>query len=168
MVVCYSILNSVDTVQTERDVMLVLNALCRVGGCVHVSGRRRKRLAAMTANTKQSNAKQYFEADCLDADGFLALYRGDLEGSASAWTFQKFHSAEEARALVEATIGPVLRFTHTSTSWQTTAIKTIAPPDTEIERALRRKFDLPWPMGQRVGLSEEAVVAWNNSRGRQP
>ena len=40
LVICDSVLNSVDSIQAERDVLLTLNALCRPGGLVLFSGRR--------------------------------------------------------------------------------------------------------------------------------
>ncbi|MBB4287650.1 ParB N-terminal domain-containing protein [Roseospira goensis] len=160
VVVCDSVLNSVDSVAAERDVMVTLNALCRVGGRVHVSGRTRERLHAMERTTKQANPKQYLHAGAVDADGFVALYRGDLEAAPTAWTFQKFHAASEARGLIETFIGPVQRFTRSTTSWQATAVKTVDLDPATVEAALRREFDLPWPDGDRVGLAEAAVRAW--------
>jgi len=164
VVICDSVLNSVDSVTAERDVMITLNALCRPGGRVHISGRPRERLTAIRRNTAQANLKQYYHSGSLDDSGRLALYRGDLDDAPTAWTFQKFHSAAEARCLAETFIGPVQRFTRTSTGWQLTATKTMCLVPDDVQAALRREFNLPWPGGERVGLADEAIQAWTAAK----
>ena len=163
VVVCDSVLNSVDGIQAERDVMTVVNALCRPGGRIHISGRRKERLASLSRGTLQSNTDLRFGMGALDANGMMATYRGDLDASETAWTFQKFHSKAEAVALAEDFIGPVERFTHSSTSWQITARKTLFLPPVGIEAALRREFDLPLPGGKRFGQANAAVMAWQEA-----
>jgi ParB family transcriptional regulator, chromosome partitioning protein len=53
-----------------------------------------------------------------------------------------------------------VKFTHGSTSWQVTATKTVDLDPEIIEAAIQREFNLPWPNGERVGLTEDALRAW--------
>lgn len=163
VVVCDSVLNSVDSKRAEQDVMTVLSAMCRPGGRVHFSGRRKEDLMQTERSTCKRDLKPRIGTCATDKNGIVATYRGDMDGAESAWTFQKFHSADEAKALAESYIGPVERFTHTTTSWQITARKTRIIPDTEIKAALAREFDLPLPDGKRFGYAAEAVAAWQNA-----
>ncbi|MBL6927724.1 MAG: hypothetical protein ISR44_01010 [Rhodospirillales bacterium] len=128
------------------------------GAIVHFSGRRKERLDEIKRHTIQSNAKQYYTDAMLDDDGIMALFHGGV--SEGSWTYQKYHSIEEATALAERFIGPVLAHSHTATAWQITARHTLDHEREKIVAAIQREFDLPWPDGESVGLAREATNAY--------
>jgi ParB family chromosome partitioning protein len=158
VVVCDSVLNSVDSVEAETDVMICLNALARRGATVCISGRRRERIDSLTKQTRQAGKKGHYTAGGLDENGFKGTYRGDIEKG--LWTFQKYHTADQAAELVRRFIGPVVRQTKTSTAWQITARREVELKGSAIEAAIRREFDLAMPDGGRFGMADEAVEAW--------
>lgn len=156
VVLCDSVLNSTDRIEAENDVMTCLNAFCKNGGYVYFSGRRRDFVEGAYRAREQKNFLRRMEF--LDKNGFSAIFR---EG---VWTYQKYHTAEEAQELGARFIGhnPEYTHAHSSTSWQVKCQKTHTLPEGQIISALRREFDLPWPNGKRVGLANQAEEAWKN------
>ncbi len=152
-VVCDSVLNSVDSLQAESDVLDCLIALCRPGGSIFLSGRRMERTEALLNHRlTRSPDKRYVEF--LDDDGFSAIYRRGV------WTFQKFHTFQQAKALAAERLGPIETAAHSSTSWQIVCRAERRIDAAAAEAALRREFDLPWPDGDRLSLANAAVAAW--------
>ena len=91
--------------------------------------------------------------------GFSAIFRRGV------WTYQKFHHEAEAKALAPAFIGPIEKFSNTKSSWQVCARKAVEPSRREVEQALEREFNLPWPGGKTVGMGAKAVEAWRCAAG---
>lgn len=154
-VVCDSVLNSVDSLQAEADVMTVCNALAKPGAHVFLSGRVRSRIEALLRMTSSTGRHRYVEF--MDDDGFTALFRK------GAWFYQKFHSPEQAKSLMEQWIGPVEAYTQTSTSFQMRAHKSVTLAEPLIEAALMREFSMAWPGGKSVGRGAEMVEAFGKS-----
>jgi ParB family chromosome partitioning protein len=161
VVVCDSVLNSVDTVQAEEDVLTCISALCRPGGRVYVSGRSREFEEHMVANTSMVMKKYVTRCYFMDEHGMSGAYRK------GRWFYQKFHTKEQAVALAARFFGGAFTFQrHQSSSWQVSTVKAHELPADAVEASLRREFDLEWPEGRRVGRGDQAVAAWRAARAR--
>ena len=155
VVVCDSVLNSVDRTEAHDDVLRCLSAFCRPGGRVYFSGRLMERVESLARNTLHKGKNRYIEF--LDGQGFTALYR---RGN---WVFQRFHSVREAQRLAQGFFGKLTASSQSRTSWQMAARKTQEIEPEAVEASLRREFDLSWPGGRSMGLGEEAVQAWREA-----
>jgi ParB family chromosome partitioning protein len=156
VVVCDSVVNSVDSVQAGADVLTCVAAMVRPGGRVYLSGRSREGIALSArqrTRVRHNNWKR--EVEFLDADGFSALY------TRGGWTYQRFHTVPQAHAFGPRYFGGApTRFVHRWNIWQAVFTSRAAPPASEVEAALTREFDLPWPGETSVGRAKEAVAAY--------
>jgi ParB family chromosome partitioning protein len=166
IVVCDSVINSVDSLQAEVDVMVCLNAFCKPGGMIFFSGRRTENLDQHMRTTKTSlpNART---VEFLDDNGFSGIY---YEGT---WFYQKFHTEAQATALGRKYLGNGKYIDH-SNSWQFATIKQVVIQDGVTPGAkdgepdvlqgyapsILREFNLPWPDGNSVGKGEVVLEAW--------
>ena len=90
IVVCDSVLNSVDSVDAEKSVMACLNLFAK--NTVFISGRPREQAEKKLDYSTHKNALKN-DVYYLDDNGFTATYR---EGK---WFFQKFHTKEQVERL---------------------------------------------------------------------
>lgn len=154
VVILDAVITSTDTRQAENDVLTCLNAFCKPGSRVYISGRRRESVDQWLRSTKRADkteSKRYIEF--VDKDGWTGLYRF------GAWFFQRFHTQEQAREIALEYFGdesPTLK--QSGGMWQMALIKERAAQNTE--DAIAREFDLPWPSGRRVGRARDAVEAY--------
>jgi ParB family chromosome partitioning protein len=169
MVVCDSVLNSVDTLQAESDVLTCLNALCKSGGMVVFSGRTREKMeyreATHTTNTDAVTRYVNF----FDEHGFSAMYANGV------WRYQKFHTLPEIHQLARSYFGREYRVYTDEGSpaqslvncsgWGVVAIKRRILALESIEGALSREFDLPLPDGQSFGRSADILRSWRKAKG---
>jgi len=169
VVVCDSVLNSVDTVEAEESVMLTLSALCRKGGKVIFSGRSLdSELVRLNHKTCVEKTHTRRQVNFLDGDRISAIY------SRGVWRYQKFHSMEHIRDLTERFIGVRFEVKDAdgltlksgpirTTGWSVIAINERPAPVDQIEKGLRFEFDLPLPGGRRYGRADEIIetsAAW--------
>jgi ParB family chromosome partitioning protein len=160
-VVCDAVLNSVDSVQAERDVLTCLNAFCRKDGRIFMSGRLIDHAERGVRARNSKNPKRR-RVEFLDSNGLTGIYRY------GGWFFQKFHSPHQAKILAAQYFGdeaPIM--TTTSTCWQITARKQYDIPMQDCEAALSREFSLPWPGGRTVGRSKEVIATWRDCKARE-
>lgn len=157
VVVCDAVLNSVDRPEAEHDVLLSLVALCRPGGRIYVSGRRReKELLWQRATIAAEKRSMPSRLKHFDEHGFSAMPR---EG---AWFFQRFHTDGEVRELARLLGGPeaIVR-RHGKSAWQLAAVRQPGGAHPEaLEQALARELSLPWPDGESLGRGDVAVRTW--------
>ena len=166
VVVCDSVLNSVDTEEAEQGVLASLSALCKKGGMVFWSGiptayaRGYERLN--TASRMQ--ARTYF----LDEKNFTANFRnGD-------WFFQHYHDLAGVKRLSAELIGEVqgiwdmgIKLTakkteFNSSSFQTKVLNT-QPASKEVYlKALEFEFSLPLPGGKRWDFAPTILQIMDN------
>ena len=158
VVICDSVINSVDSLQAEADVLACLNAFCKPGGRILFSGRSRASAEVRPRRTQVDMESHRRKIMFLDADGFSALARG------GNWFFQKFHTKDEARALGERYVGKDIKVHADQMSWQIDGRKQIETPEDEARAAIAREFDLEWPEGRRVGRAAQALAAWEKAR----
>lgn len=171
VVVCDSVLNSVDSVQAEESVMLTLSSLCRRGGKVIFSGRSLDSELVRLNNRKcveKTHTRR--QVNFLDGERISAIF------SRGVWRYQKFHAVEHIRELTERYIGRRYEIRDSdgreltkgpiqTTGWSVVAINERPAPEVDIERGLRFEFDLPLPGGKRYGRADEIVRALPWLRG---
>lgn len=148
IVVCDSVLNSVDSKEAEESVMACLNLFCRSklfisGRTARSTNRRNLRKATDTQNYI------YFTDD----DGLSGTYR---EGQ---WYFQKFHSEEQAHALANRYGFVVEKYTENSTSFQMECRKVRELPREQYIKGICFEFNLPLPNGKRYNRHKEMLQA---------
>lgn len=173
VVVCDSVINSVDSVEAEEAVMFTLSALCRKGGRVIFSGRSLDselvRLNNRACVEKNHTRRQ---VNFLDGDRISAIY------SRGVWRYQKFHAMEHVRELAERFIGSRYEVKDSdgrtlkagpirTTGWSVLAINERPTPAERIEEGLRFEFDLPLPGGRRYGRAAEIIEAAGWLRGER-
>lgn len=136
VVVCDSVMNSVDSLQAEHSVMTMLNALCKVGGMVFFSGRRMERVDQQDRMTKATGDNRLVEF--IDENGFTGLYRK------GHWFYQKFHSPDDVKVLADDhNLGDLVFKNGQSTSWQAQTVKKQNMSFIEIKNAVEFEFNLP-------------------------
>lgn len=156
LVVCQAVLNSVDSVEAQDAVVGCCSLFCRVGGTLIINGRCLEEYEAQLAmKTVSKNGRR---PEFLDADGFSAIFR---EGR---WFFQKCHRLEEAVALIErfgfeidyAAIPPGM-----TNYWAIQARKVRELSQDEYRKHVDFEFELPWPDGTRIGMSQAVKEAFS-------
>ena len=173
VVVCDSVLNSVDSVAAEESVLLTLSALCRRGGKIIFSGRSLdSELVRMNNRKCVEKTHTRRQVNFLDGERISAIF------SRGVWRYQKFHSVEHIRELTERFIGSryeirdadgheITKGPIRTTGWNVVAINERPAPANEIERGLRFEFDLPLPGGKRYGRADDIVAAVPWIRGEE-
>jgi len=165
VVVCDSVLNSVDTLEAERSVLMSLAALCKPGGTVYWSGIPvdfiKKSMSLKTCKAPKTGGIKF-----LDKDNFTANFRsGD-------WFFQKYHSLADIKRLTKEHIGelqvvydfgkPTTKEVNLS-SFQVKAKNTHPHTMDEYREALRFEFTLPLPGGKRWDLDQMILPVWEKA-----
>lgn len=153
VVVCDSVLNSVDSVKAEQSVMQTLNALCKPGGYLFVSGRRYE---FEIANYKTQNTKAIYKRLIIltDEDKISGTYR---KGN---WYYQKFHTKQDADDLIKKYGFKIIEHNETGSSWQIYAQKNKELPTQDHIDGLNFEFNLPLPNKQSYKRNVEIVEAY--------
>ena len=134
VVICDSVLNSVDSLEAEKSVLITLNALCKNNGDIFWSGRPPDRRGNLT-KTQGGSFTLYFT----DKNLFTANYKNGF------WFYQKFHNEKMIKQLNELYISDKYDLTKTSTSFQVHAKKTKKLEQNVLKDALSFEFSLPLP-----------------------
>ena len=130
VVVCDSVMNSVDSLEAEAAVMTMINSLCKLGGTVFFSGRTMESVRSRLNHTKTVNTSSRRGVEFLDEHGFTALYRNGV------WFYQKFHDVEGIKRLC-ADHGLVIeKRANAGTSWQVQARKSLHSPEGSLYPAI--------------------------------
>lgn len=166
VVVCDSVLNSVDSLQAEADVLTCLAALCRPNGAVIFSGRSADAADFEETQTTKSTTLTR-KVNFLDADGFSAMYANGV------WRYQKFHRLPDIERLAHRHFGPRFQVFDSEgrqakaplreNGWAVLAVNDAPQSPEEYIRGLRREFDLPLPGGKSFGRGDDIVQAWQES-----
>lgn len=145
IVVCDSVLNSVDSVKAEKSVMACLNLFTK--DIAFISGRPNKYDAVQNANKQGSFKKNrvYF----LDENGFTGNYR---EGK---WYFQKFHTPQQIEKLFEENGFKIKKLVYGDNSWQVECQKVRNLTFKEYIEAIDFEFNLILPNGKSYNRHEE-------------
>lgn len=150
VVVCDSVLNSVDSIEAEISVMSFLNLMAT--DRLFISGRSKNNVEKAMKRTKDFNTEKnwmYY----IDADGFTANYR---EGH---WFFQHFHTKENVYELMQKYGFNVIKFKDSGSSFQCECKKVKSLSKEQYTKAIDFEFNLPLPNGARYGRNEEVKRA---------
>lgn len=150
IVICDSVLNSVDTLQAYNDVINCCIALTKMGGLIFYSGRIKESQHARMSMSK--NKTLYF----MDSDGFSGNARNNV------FFFQKFCTKEQIECVAKK-IGPFSVY-YNSNSYKVTAKKEHDISDEEALASLAREWDMPLPGGKSYGLSSLICDAYKNAK----
>jgi len=145
-VVCDYVLNSVDSLQAETDVVTCVAGLCKPGGTVWLSGRRREQVDGSLRSDVAVNRRLKRNIEFLDEHGFSGLYR------AGRWFYQKFHTIDQVRGLMRAHLIEIRTHNEKHVSWQIEGTPAHQLPPHRIIDALAREFNMPLnEQGRRLG-----------------
>lgn len=147
VVVCDSVLNSVDSVKAENSVLAFLNLMTNKK--LFISGRRLENVISRVSASKDiSNGLNYLQY--LDGNNFTANYR---EGK---WYFQHFHSKETIKELLEKFGFKVIKYTIShGSSFQVECEKVNSLSKKEYIEAIDFEFNLPLPNGKSYSRNNE-------------
>lgn len=147
VVVCDSVLNSVDSVKAEKSVMACLNLFCREK--LFISGRPLEAVTNKLTITKDKSTVKYIRY--LDSDNFTGDYR---KGN---WYFQHFHDKDGIKNLLESNGFKIERMSYmkNSDSWQVEAVKVRDLSMQEYIDGIDFEFNLPLPGGKSYGRNED-------------
>lgn len=154
IVVCDSVLNSVDSIEAEKSVVTCCNAFLKPNGKLYISGRPIDDVFRHERATKQIATKKR-ELKFLDNNNFTANYR---QGK---WFYQHFHSKEAIKLLLENHGFKVLeiKWMTAGGSFQISAIKIKEIAKTTVMKAIDFEFSLPLPYGKRYDRATEVKEA---------
>ncbi len=164
VVICDSVLNSVNSIEDQRAVLICLSALCKPGGLIFYSGIPKAFKEGTTDRKNSTDARG--TGLFMDKNGFTGTYRY------GEWYFQKYHSKEDVQKLNTLYIGTDYRIYDfgilssgelKKTSWQVKAINEKPNSPEQIEWALNHEFSLPLPNGKRWDLNQDIIKAYHDS-----
>lgn len=141
VVVCDSVLNSVDSMKAERSVIDFLNLMA--SDRLFISGRPLDSVTRMM-KCKKDASNAWRAVEFLDADNFSANYRS------GKWYFQHYHSKEQIKKSLEESGFEIVKldWEKWGSSWQCEAVKTRELPLQRYIDAIDFEFDLPLPNGR--------------------
>lgn len=155
VVVCDSVLNSVDSKEAEQAVIHSVIGLCRPGGMVFISGRsfekEGKRIATKVVRVEDSLVKFY------DKDNFSGIFRN------GEWFYQKFHTDADVRAIA-ALISRAPAIHYNAQAFQIAACRDQHIDEEKIIEGLRFEWNLPLPNGRRYGLADTIEKSYRARR----
>lgn len=141
VVVCDSVLNSVDSMKAERSVIDFLNLMA--SDRLFISGRPLDAVQ-VTMRAKKDKANERRAVEFLDSDNFTANYRS------GKWYFQHYHSKEQIRKSLEESGFKIVKldWQKWGRSWQCEAVKVKELPAQRYIDAIDFEFNLPLPNGR--------------------
>lgn len=148
VVVCDSVLNSVDSVKAELSVVRCCNLFC--DGKLFISGRPfDEQIKKMNYDKVKTTTKRVIEF--LDENKFTALYR---KGN---WYFQHYHMPEDVEKLLDACGFKIdkIAWAKYGSSWQVEATKVRDLSMEEYISAIDFEFNLPLPQNQSYNRHED-------------
>lgn len=160
VVVCDSVLNSVNSLEDEKNVLLSCAALCKKGGVVFYSGIPLR--FAIRVSDRQESKDYRSKAIFLDAHNFTANYRF------GEWYYQHYHSTADVIKLNQSYIGNEFKLYDkampitldrelTGSSFQVMAANEKIITKDEYLAALRYEFTLPLPNNRRWDLDKDII-----------
>lgn len=140
VVVCDSVLNSVDSVTAERSVVSCCNLFS--GGKLFISGRPYDEQTKKIYYDRSKSQRRYIEY--LDENKFTAVYR---KGN---WYFQHYHLPEDVERLLDRCGFSIdkMHWCKYGSSWQVEATKVRDLTPQEYIAAIDFEFNLPLPGGK--------------------
>lgn len=163
-VICDSVLNSVNSVEDEKAVLICLSALCKPSGLIFYSGISKDFKIDTTDRRNSVDARG--TGLFMDKNGFTGSYRY------GEWYFQKYHTREDIQKINTLYVGTRYQIYDAGipcpeevkkSSWQVKAINEKPNRSDIVEWALNYEFSLPLPNGKRWDLNKDIIEAYNHS-----
>ena len=159
-VLCDYVLNSVDSVQAETDVVTCVAGLCKQGGTVWLSGRRKEQLLDSLKSDVAVNRRVKRNIEFLDEHGFSGLYR------AGRWFYQKFHAKADVQRLMLAHGITVTTHNEQHVSWQIEGRPFYRIYQHRVSEALATEFNMPLnESGRRLGRDCAIIDSYHAALG---
>lgn len=160
VVVCDSVLNSVNSLEDEKNVLLSISALCKEGGKIFWSGI--PLLFAQRTSDRKKSRDYRSKSVFLDAHNFTANFRF------GEWYFQHYHSREDVIRLNRAYIGEDFTLYDKAipvneghelrgSSFQVSSVNDRKLTKKAYTEALKYEFTLPLPNGRRWDLDKDII-----------
>lgn len=160
VVVCDSVLNSVNSIEDEKNVLLSLSALCKPGGMIFWSGI--PLLFAQKSSERKATHDHRSRALFLDAQNFTANFRF------GEWYYQHYHSTNDIVRLNTAYIGEDFSIYDKGvkvtkdkelrcSSFQISSVNARKASQKEYLQALQYEFTLPLPNNRKWDLDREII-----------
>lgn len=153
IVICDSVLNSVDSMKAETSIMQTLNAMAKINGHLFLSGRSYE-LEAKKSLGKQHLNSTYRYLLLLDENKFSATFR---QGQ---WYYQKFHTKEEVEELLNKFGFQLEEYICKNSSWRVRAKKIYELPQSQQIDGITFEFNLPLPNGKSYKRDKDVVNAF--------
>lgn len=150
VVVCDSVLNSVDSIEAEESVITCLNLFCK--DKLFISGRPLDSVTnKYNLKTDRYNAKRYLEF--LDENNFSANFR---QGK---WYFQHYHTKEQITKMLEKLGFKIdkLHWCKFGDSFQAECTKIKQLTNEQYIKAVEFEFNLPLPNGRSYNRDKEVI-----------
>lgn len=153
VVVCDSVMNSVDSKEAENAVVACLNLFAKED--MFISGRTLSFAQGVQTQKRSRALKNYLYF--YDADGFTANYRK------GQWYFQKFHTEEQMTELLNRNGFEVVNmdFKKSNSSFRIHCRKVRSLSTEEYIKAIDFEFNLPLPHGRSYGRNEDIKQVLN-------
>ena len=156
VVICDSVLNSVDSKDAEINVINTCRALCKPNGIIFISGRCFEQANYQTFREGAVRSKQS-DIRFFDKNNFSAQQR---QGE---WFYQKFHDVEQRnKVLVMIGEGKVQILHNRRSGFQIMANNTKPLSEEDALKALKAEFNMPLPNGKSYGLQDKIEQSWRN------
>lgn len=165
IIICDAVINSVDSLQSEIDVLVSLGALCKKGGKIFYAGRSLYQQLKTVESAKKRGNVNDANTTFLDANNFTATY------TRGYWLYQKFHSLEQIHEMTKAYITEDFKIYNTGQN-EVLEEKQISKyfyvvgegkkqlPLSDVIPSLRREFDMMQPQGNSIGRADEIEDAY--------
>lgn len=164
-VVCDSVLNSVNSLEDEKNVLLSISALCKKDGMVFWSGI--PLLFAKSCLNRKETKDYRSKAVFLDKNNFTANFRF------GEWYFQHYHSTKDIISLNKRYIGDSFKIYDkgvliknekeiSGSSFQVVSLNDRNASKEEYIKALQYEFSLPLPNDRRWDLDKEIIPVFKS------
>lgn len=151
LVICDSVLNSVDSMKAQLSVMDCLNLFskdyCFISG---ITLNKAKQLNKSSANRRVTSKLRFF-----DKNNFTASFRN------GKWYFQKYHDKKDVYELAEKSGFKVLEYQVVSGSFKALLIKNKQLSTQRYKEAINFEFNLPLPNNKSYNRHKDVLKVLN-------
>lgn len=145
VVICDSVLNSVDSIEAEQSVVDCLNLFCQ--DILFISGRPISNLIKNACNNQDTTPKRNIQF--LDENNFTAYLR------CGEWYYQHYHTRDTVEQLLNESGFVIKKYVASSSSFQIIAIKKQQLSAERYRKAVEFEFNLPLPNDRSYNRADE-------------
>ena len=142
VVICDSVLNSVNSQEAEENVLATLMLFCKLGGMLFFCGRNIESIQSINNCNRNTNTGEYTK-NFFDKNGLVGSFR---EGQ---WFYQKYHSKEDVEKIRESLPIDILLDKRYGGMWYLGGIKTAELSEERYLKGIDFEFNMLLPGNQR-------------------